>query len=251
MEAEAGLRRAPSDAEARFADIYKLYSKLVHAYCARRTGHSQAADAVAGGPFLVAWKKIEQVPPGDAALPLALYAVAYRVLSHQWRSAARSRRLLARLNGVAQIEPPSPDLVLLRNEEHRGIFKDRVTSPTRRSRDSAPYVVGTSPTRRSRQSPWAGTGRGEAAGVSGPAEPLRRIQEGDRRSEHFFEGRCKVITEDRVIALFFSAIRSPPSISSIRSGRSTSPRSTANPKGWTIEPRSTASHRGVWSEGRA
>ena len=121
MEAEAGLRRAPSDAETRFADIYTRYGRLVHAYCARRTGSSQAADAVAE-TFLVAWKKIGQVPPGDAALPW-LYAVAYRVLSHQWRSAARSRKLLARLNGLAQIEPPSPDLVLLRNEEHQAVFK--------------------------------------------------------------------------------------------------------------------------------
>ncbi len=82
----AGMRRqrVSSQNEDRFADLYRDWQKPVHAYCARRLAAAQAADAVSE-VFLVAWRKIDQVPEGAAALPW-LYAVAYRVVSHQWRS---------------------------------------------------------------------------------------------------------------------------------------------------------------------
>jgi RNA polymerase sigma-70 factor (ECF subfamily) len=108
------------DVEARFVEIYRRYSKPIQAYCARRTAPSQIADAVSE-VFLVTWRRIDQVPEGDAALPW-LYAVAYRVLSHQWRSRARSRRLMQRLQGLAQVEALSPDVVLLKSEEHRQVL---------------------------------------------------------------------------------------------------------------------------------
>jgi RNA polymerase sigma-70 factor (ECF subfamily) len=110
-----------SDEEARFAELYRRYGRQLNAYCLRRTQRSQAADVVAE-TFLVAWKKIEQVPNGEAALPW-LYAVAYRVLSHQWRHRARSQRLIERLRGLADFEPTSPDVLLVRNEEYRLVIK--------------------------------------------------------------------------------------------------------------------------------
>jgi RNA polymerase sigma-70 factor (ECF subfamily) len=114
-------RPAPaSDDETRFVDVYLRYSRQIQAYCARRTTPSQIADAVSE-VFLVTWRRIDQVPDGEAALPW-LYAVAYRVLSHQWRHKARSRRLLQRLQGLAQVESFSPDVVLLRGEEHRQVL---------------------------------------------------------------------------------------------------------------------------------
>jgi RNA polymerase sigma-70 factor (ECF subfamily) len=48
---------------------------------------------------MLAWRKIDEMPLGDGALPW-LYAVAYRVISHQWRSVRRYRRLVARLGSV-------------------------------------------------------------------------------------------------------------------------------------------------------
>jgi RNA polymerase sigma-70 factor (ECF subfamily) len=110
-----------SDEEARFVELYRRYGRQLHAYCARRTSGPQAADAVSE-IFLVAWRKIDQVPSGEATLPW-LYGVAYRVLSHQWRHGARSRRLLEKLQGFPDIEPPSPDLLLVRNEEYRLVIK--------------------------------------------------------------------------------------------------------------------------------
>jgi len=113
-------RQAPADNEARFVEIYRRYGKPLQAYCARRTAGSQVADAVAE-TFLVAWRRIDQVPDGEATLPW-LYGVAYRVLSHQWRHKARSRRLTERLRGVADVEPIAPDVLLVRNEEYRVVL---------------------------------------------------------------------------------------------------------------------------------
>jgi RNA polymerase sigma-70 factor (ECF subfamily) len=121
MTSQARRSAVPvDDVEARFVDLYRRYSKPIQAYCARRTAPSQIADAVAE-VFLVTWRRIDQVPEGEAALPW-LYAVAHRVLSHQWRHKARSRRLMQRLQGMAEIGSVSPDLVLLRSEEHRHVL---------------------------------------------------------------------------------------------------------------------------------
>jgi RNA polymerase sigma-70 factor (ECF subfamily) len=113
-------RQAPPDDEARFVEIYRRYGKPLQAYCARRTGGSQVADAVAE-TFLVAWRRIDQIPDGDSTLPW-LYGVAFRVLSHQWRHKARSQRLVERLRGMADFESMAPDVVLVRNEEYRVVL---------------------------------------------------------------------------------------------------------------------------------
>ncbi|HJR93580.1 MAG TPA: RNA polymerase sigma factor [Acidimicrobiia bacterium] len=121
MSNDVRPRPAPANGdEARFVEVYRSYSRHIQAYCARRTPSSQVADAVAD-VFLVAWRRIDQLPEGDAALPW-LYAVAHRVLSHQWRYKARSRKLLERLGGLADVQESSPEVVLLRNEEFRAVL---------------------------------------------------------------------------------------------------------------------------------
>jgi RNA polymerase sigma-70 factor (ECF subfamily) len=121
MSTDVQPRPAPAnDDETRFIDVYRRFSRHIQAYCARRTDDSQVADAVAD-TFLVAWRRIDQIPEGEAAL-LWLYAVAFRVLSHQWRHKARSRRLVERLKGLAQVEAFSPEVVLVRSEEHRQVL---------------------------------------------------------------------------------------------------------------------------------
>lgn len=81
----------------------------------RRVSSDEVDDAVAE-TFLTAWRKIDQVPSGDECLPW-LYAVAYRVLSHQWRGSSRRLRLnekLARV-GVALAEAPE-EYIVVRDE---------------------------------------------------------------------------------------------------------------------------------------
>jgi RNA polymerase sigma-70 factor, ECF subfamily len=69
----------------------------VRAYALRRAAPDAAQDVVAD-TFLVAWRRLEDVP--DDALPW-LYGVARRVLANQRRSAGRSAALERRVAGAA------------------------------------------------------------------------------------------------------------------------------------------------------
>ena len=59
--------------------------------------------------FLVAWRHLDKVPDGDAAL-VWLYAVAYRVIGHQWRTSTRQKRLEVRLGGVTDRPESAADV---------------------------------------------------------------------------------------------------------------------------------------------
>ena len=63
-------------AEERFRRIYAAYERQVYAYCLRRIDRDQAIDCTAD-TFLVAWRRICDVPAGDKALPW-LYRTAHR-----------------------------------------------------------------------------------------------------------------------------------------------------------------------------
>lgn len=133
MDMEVGIpnRQILSDDEARFAEIYRQYGKHIRGYCTRRTDVSDVADAVAE-TFLVAWRKIEQIPDGEATLPW-LYGVAYRVVSHQWRYKARGRRLVEKLSGQPDVETPSPDVLAVRSETFLDRRSKRISGSMRRT----------------------------------------------------------------------------------------------------------------------
>ncbi len=111
-------RLGTTDAERAFEALYAAHHRAVLAYCARRAPRWDAWDAVAE-VFLVAWRRIDEVPPADRARPWLL-GVAYRVLSNQRRSAARRKRLAERAasSGVA---PRWPDEVVVQSEEARQV----------------------------------------------------------------------------------------------------------------------------------
>lgn len=88
--------------DARFAEVYERFFRHVYGYCLRRSSPDRVDDVVAE-TFLVAWRRIGDVPEGEAALPW-LYSVAYRVLSTHFRGRSRQRRLDEKLNGVG-VEP--------------------------------------------------------------------------------------------------------------------------------------------------
>jgi len=104
-----------SSAEARFSDLYDRYYAQVHTYCRRRVDTTRVDDAVAE-TFLTAWRRIDDVPAGDLALPW-LYRVAYRVVGHQWRSRSRRRRLDDRLAAVPDPPTPTTDETVVTSDE--------------------------------------------------------------------------------------------------------------------------------------
>jgi RNA polymerase sigma-70 factor (ECF subfamily) len=104
-----------TDEDDLFLDIHNRFYRQVYAYCRRRTSGDAVEDAVAD-TFLTAWRKSDEIPPGDQALPW-LYGVAFRVLGNQWRSAFRRQRLEEKLTslGAAAVAMPE-DVVVIRQE---------------------------------------------------------------------------------------------------------------------------------------
>jgi RNA polymerase sigma factor (sigma-70 family) len=83
----------------RFEHLYRSNYEAILGYVRRRTGPDEAADVLAE-TFLVAWRRLETVPDGEAAR-LWLYGTARRVLANHERARRRRRRLDARLRAVA------------------------------------------------------------------------------------------------------------------------------------------------------
>ncbi len=101
--------------EVAFEHLYAAHHRAVLAYCARRALKWDAWDAAAE-VFLVAWRRMDDVPAGDQARAW-LYGVAYRTLANQRRTARRKHRLAERAAGTRDIAVPTPDEVVVRNEE--------------------------------------------------------------------------------------------------------------------------------------
>jgi RNA polymerase sigma-70 factor (ECF subfamily) len=103
-----------TDNRQRFNALFASYGPDIVAYCSWRAGSpSDAQDAVAE-VFLTAWRRLDDVPEGDAAR-IWLYATARRVIANQRRSARRRFALQERLGrepaSVPEEQPVSEDLV--------------------------------------------------------------------------------------------------------------------------------------------
>jgi RNA polymerase sigma-70 factor, ECF subfamily len=86
---------SPDDRKDDFRHIYEAHYQRIVAYARRRLSEQDADDVVAE-TFLVAWRRLEEIPTGDMTLPW-LYGVARRVVLQGRRSGRRKDRLLARL----------------------------------------------------------------------------------------------------------------------------------------------------------
>lgn len=102
-------------AEQRFCEIYRQHQRPVLSYFLRRTDAATARDG-ASETFLVAWRRIDDVPTGDSTLPW-LYGVSRRVLANQRRSRDRYVALGRKLTRVGSGAEPSPEVVVLRRAE--------------------------------------------------------------------------------------------------------------------------------------
>jgi RNA polymerase sigma-70 factor, ECF subfamily len=98
----------------RFRGLYEANYHRVLGYALRRASHEDANDVVAE-TFLVAWRRLDDVPDGEATR-LWLYGAAKRVLANQQRGRRRRDRLSERIRAErgqeAQPAPRTPDLTL-------------------------------------------------------------------------------------------------------------------------------------------
>jgi DNA-directed RNA polymerase specialized sigma24 family protein len=75
-----------------FDALFEAYRLDVASYCCWRAGSMPDAEDAMAEVFLVAWRRLEDVPVGDAARAW-LYATARRVLADQRRSGRRREAL--------------------------------------------------------------------------------------------------------------------------------------------------------------
>lgn len=101
-ESEAGAL-AREFAHARFNLLYREHGPAVLAYALRRAGDSEAAADVVAETFIVAWRRLDEVPVDDARL--WLYGVARRVIANLHRAERRRSRLARRLAESLRVEP--------------------------------------------------------------------------------------------------------------------------------------------------
>jgi RNA polymerase sigma-70 factor (ECF subfamily) len=92
-------RAAPSssddDLTARFERLYRACYQDLLGYTLRRTDQPEVAADVVADVFLVAWRRINEIPP-DQARPW-LFGVARKVMANHRRAGRRSTDLAARL----------------------------------------------------------------------------------------------------------------------------------------------------------
>lgn len=111
---------SPTPAETRFRQLYREYERPVFAYFLRRADSETALDAAAD-TFLVAWRRIDEVPDGEAALRW-LYGVARKVLANHRRRRDRGRALVRNIIGNDRRPQPTPEAIVLRSNDEEQLL---------------------------------------------------------------------------------------------------------------------------------
>ncbi len=120
------MRESPATDE-RFCKAFDDHFDAITRYCFRRLPANQANDAAAN-VFVVAWRKIEDMPGGDGTLPW-LYGVARREVSTFRRSVRRAFALSEKLARQPHYPAPGPDTVVVRNLEQADLLRALATLP--------------------------------------------------------------------------------------------------------------------------
>lgn len=89
------------------------------AFCARRVGRTDAADATSD-VFAVVWRRIDEVPIETGVA--WIFGVARGIVLNRWRSRKRQGRLRERLRGIREPGPQAPDAVVVQQEETTAVL---------------------------------------------------------------------------------------------------------------------------------
>lgn len=104
----------------RFQALYTEHRTSILGYCMRRIGPTDAADACSE-TFLVAWRRLDDIPDAPKTLPY-LYGIAARVLSNQVRSSRRRRRLDAKLKHLGVISGQDVSTIVVGHSGHDDVI---------------------------------------------------------------------------------------------------------------------------------
>ncbi|PFG33029.1 RNA polymerase sigma factor [Sanguibacter antarcticus] len=91
--------------EERFATLFDANYPALLGYAVRRVSHPEDAADVVAEAFLVAWRRLDDVPGGADARPW-LFGVARNVLANYYRSERRRSTLAVRLRETLTTDPP-------------------------------------------------------------------------------------------------------------------------------------------------
>jgi len=84
----------------RLESLFAKHQAQILAFAIRRTGNLADAEEVAAETFVVAWRRLQQLP--EPALPW-LYGVARRLIANQRRGARRATRMQDKLIQESQV----------------------------------------------------------------------------------------------------------------------------------------------------
>lgn len=102
------MKEGERERRRRLEELFAAYASDIVDYCGWRVGpDGDAQDAVAE-VFLTAWRRLDDVPHGDAAR-VWLYATARRVIANQRRSTRRRAALAERMALTAPPQRPPGD----------------------------------------------------------------------------------------------------------------------------------------------
>lgn len=93
-------------AEARFSELHREYMRELLGYALRRCADPDDAADIVAETFLVAWRRLGEVPLGPEGR-LWLFGAARRVLANHDRSARRRHRLSERLRDELRRQLPA------------------------------------------------------------------------------------------------------------------------------------------------
>ena len=88
-----------------FETLFEAHYRDLAAYARRRGLAAADADDLTANVFVVAWRRIDDVPNGEEAL-MWLYGVAFNELRNFRRTIRRRTRLVARLSSIAVMPAP-------------------------------------------------------------------------------------------------------------------------------------------------
>lgn len=121
LSSEAAERSAVDAVQQRFTHLYEVHYPSILAYFMRRLDSTVTAQDLTEDVFLVAWRKLDQIPAGEESR-YWLYGVARRTLMNHQRKTSTRRRLLPRIQAAAYNDTPGPETQLVRSEEARALL---------------------------------------------------------------------------------------------------------------------------------
>ncbi len=100
-----------SEREARFTRLFDQHNHDILGYLARRVGQPEDAADLLSDVFLIAWRRLDEVPPGEHAR-LWLFGVARKAVLNHHRGAFRRQKLANRLSQhLPAPAAPRPEVV--------------------------------------------------------------------------------------------------------------------------------------------